>query len=163
MILFLDFDGVTHSDGCFSANFFCRLPLIEEVLREFPSVKIVISSSWRDHHPLDTLMRHFAGDMRTRVIGATPNAKRIIDRITNGGLPDPKIEFERQWECEFWLEENRRWAERWVAIDDRPEWFEPACPHLLLTKPATGFQAGDQATLCQMLRSDPTVNPEAAS
>jgi hypothetical protein len=54
-IIMLDFDGVTHPDNFFDANFFCRLPLIEEVLRKFPSVKIVISSSWREHHSLDDI------------------------------------------------------------------------------------------------------------
>lgn len=34
MILFLDFDGVTHPEFCSYDDYFCRLPLIEEVLRE---------------------------------------------------------------------------------------------------------------------------------
>lgn len=105
-IIMLDFDGVTYPDNFFDANFFCRLPLIEEVLREFPSVKIVISSAWRDHHSLEKLTSHFASDIRTRVIDTTPNGKRI----TNDWLPNQKIEFERQWKCEFWMEENRRWG-----------------------------------------------------
>ncbi len=40
MYLFLDFDGVTHPQPCLQDSAFCRLPLIEEVLREFPMVKI---------------------------------------------------------------------------------------------------------------------------
>lgn len=34
MILFSDFDDVTHPQPCFHENVFCRLHLIESVLRE---------------------------------------------------------------------------------------------------------------------------------
>jgi len=34
MILFLDFDGVTHPQPCGDENVFCCLHLIESVLRE---------------------------------------------------------------------------------------------------------------------------------
>ncbi|MDP3172795.1 MAG: HAD domain-containing protein, partial [Polaromonas sp.] len=48
MIAFLDFDGVLHPEDTNSKNqLFCRLPLVEEVLREFPRAEIVISSAWR--------------------------------------------------------------------------------------------------------------------
>lgn len=148
VVLFLDFDGVTHPDRCFDLNFFCRLPLIEEVVGEFPLAKIVISSSWRDYHSLDDMVEYFARDIRTRVIGTTPNAKSL----SSSWLPTRNHEFERQWECELWMEENRHWGDHWIAIDDRPYWFEPDCSKLLVTNPATGFQPGDQATLRQMLK-----------
>jgi hypothetical protein len=45
---------------------FTLLPLIEEVLRGFEACKIVISSSWREVHPLDELREFFAPDMRPR-------------------------------------------------------------------------------------------------
>jgi len=52
MILFLDFDGVTHPQPCGDENVFCQLHLIEAVLREreLQGVHIVISSSWREYH-----------------------------------------------------------------------------------------------------------------
>ena len=55
MIVFLDFDGVLHPEfdpddperPKQNSDLFCRLPLIEAVLREFSQVEIVISSAWR--------------------------------------------------------------------------------------------------------------------
>ena len=52
LILFLDFDGVLHPEGedhiLNGGADFCFLPRLEALLREFPWVKIVISSSWRE-------------------------------------------------------------------------------------------------------------------
>lgn len=36
MILFLDFDGVLHPEPSLAKDAFCRLPLIEEILQDFP-------------------------------------------------------------------------------------------------------------------------------
>ena len=46
MILFLDFDGVLHPEPSLAKDAFCRLPLIEEILQDFPQVQIVVSSAW---------------------------------------------------------------------------------------------------------------------
>jgi hypothetical protein len=75
MILFLDFDGVTHPEPCVHENVFCRLHLIESVLREreLRDVQIVISSSWREHHSLDDLRQFFSEDIQGRVVGVTPD------------------------------------------------------------------------------------------
>lgn len=148
-ILALDFDGVTHPDGCFEANFFCRLPLIEQVVREFPSVMFVISSNWRDHHSLDDLVKYFSPNLHARVIGTTPNLS------THPSYWRPNAigwEYARQFEIEPWLEESGRWGDRWLALDDRPYWFEPGCRKLLVTNPSTGFMSADQETLHLMLK-----------
>lgn len=58
-VLFLDFDGVTHPEPCCQEDVFCRLNLIEDVLLGFPTVDIVISSSWRDHYTLEYLRSFF--------------------------------------------------------------------------------------------------------
>ena len=63
MILFLDFDGVLHPEGedhiLNGGADFCFLPRLETLLREFPFVKIVISSSWREHLLNKTLLKPF--------------------------------------------------------------------------------------------------------
>ena len=63
MILFLDFDGVLHPEGedhIFKGGVdFCFLPRLEALLREFPQVKIVISSSWREQLLYKTLLKPF--------------------------------------------------------------------------------------------------------
>ncbi|MFZ3000646.1 MAG: HAD domain-containing protein [Undibacterium umbellatum] len=48
MILFLDFDGVLHPEPCYDkTQLFSCLPRLEAILRDFPTVQIVISSTWR--------------------------------------------------------------------------------------------------------------------
>lgn len=148
VILFLDFDGVTHPEPCFQDNLLCRLHLIEEVLREYPTAGVVISSSWRDVYPFGNLTEFFSPDIGRRILGVTPSIKRPSPDWLPGHTP----QFEREWECESWLCQNRPTGTRWLALDDRAHWFSPDCANLLLTDASTGFTQGDQATLRTMLQ-----------
>lgn len=148
IVLFLDFDGVTHPEPCFEESVFCNLSLIEAVLIEFPSVEIVISSSWRDTFSLDDMREFFAPAVQPRVVGVTPSIKTPSPDWLPGHVP----QFDRQWECESWLNRHRERGTPWVAIDDRDYWFEPDCRHLLLTESNKGFQVEHQALLRQMLQ-----------
>jgi len=146
-ILFLDFDGVTHPDPHEAEELFTLLPLIEDVLRGFEACKIVISSSWREVHPLDELREFFAPDMRPRVIGVTPD-----HRFLRGT-------YLRQLECEAWLRKKQVWLPQnqragtpWVAIDDCPYMFRPYCGNLLAIQPKKGFTRKDAVRLEAMLR-----------
>ena len=56
MIIFLDFDGVTHTIQSSELGYFQHVPALEEVLREFPSVQIVISSSVKKEQTNQTQM-----------------------------------------------------------------------------------------------------------
>jgi hypothetical protein len=146
-ILFLDFDGVTHPEVCTEQELFQSLPDIEEVLRGFPQVEIVISSAWRYHHSLEELLVHFAVDIRARVIGVTPSIKRF----SGDWLPNGLEGFSRECECVSWLRKNRPGG-RWLAIDDIDHWFRPNCSDLLLTDPTEGFLSSDQARLAAMIQ-----------
>jgi HAD domain in Swiss Army Knife RNA repair proteins len=143
VILFLDFDGVTHPEPCDHNNAFCRLPLIESVLREreLRDVQIVISSSWREHHSLGDLRAFFSQDIQGRVIGVTPD-------IWDPARPQA---FVREQECLKWLAANRPTSESWLAIDDRPAFFQPNCPNLFLTNTLQGFVPGQMASLREKL------------
>lgn len=147
-ILFLDFDGVTHPEPCLSADEHCKLPLIESVLRDYPAVKIVISSSWRDHYSLEEMSAFFAPDIASRLIGVTPSIKRPSSNWLPGHVP----EFEREWEIESWMKVNCAWDTPWMAIDDRPYWFRPDSANLLVTHSRTAFTLADQVTLRTMLQ-----------
>src|SRR5665811_2061019 len=70
MILFLDFDGVMHPVN--QTNIFCREEHLARVLRDFPGVEVVISSSWRETHTLKNMQTFFLTDLRSRIIGVTP-------------------------------------------------------------------------------------------
>jgi hypothetical protein len=73
VILFLDFDGVLHPRPVAARNceVFCAIHRLEDVLRQVPDVEVVISSSWRHHHPFGEMREYFAEDVRCRV-GVTP-------------------------------------------------------------------------------------------
>jgi len=144
---FLDFDGVTHPEPCKRELEFCCLPLIEEVLLEFPPVQIVISSSWREHYDLEQIRGFFAIDLRPRVIGVTAS----INRPSADWLPGSASQYVREWECDAWMKQHCDWGTPWLAIDDRAHWFRPECADLLLTDSKSGFRVEDQEILRQML------------
>jgi len=59
-----------------------------------------------------------------RIIDVTPNwreAEHLFKRIGP---------YERQVEIEAWIEQSGRQI-RWVAIDDRPYWFQPGLKNLV--------------------------------
>lgn len=147
MILFLDFDGATHPQPCYPENVFCRLHLIESVLREreLRHVQIVISSSWRAHYSLDDMREFFSRDIQDRVIGVTPDIPKLAS--DTGQAP----EFERERQCQAWMQTNCPPGTPWLAIDDRPEWFSPDCSNLLVTNCQYGFHSDNAATLRDML------------
>lgn len=130
-LLFLDIDGVLHpvgTDYSFSSRFFSHLPLLEDLLREFKSVDIVISSDWRLAESVEQLQRYFSADIRPRIIGATPQ----ID-------PDAIVDCRRQLEIQVWLDGNGRSDAEWVALDDWPDSFEAGFERLVLTDRKLAF------------------------
>jgi hypothetical protein len=130
-LLFLDVDGVLHpvgADYSFSTRFFSHLPLLEELLREFKSVEVIISSDWRRAEGIEQLRRYFSADIRHRIIGATPQ----ID-------PNAAVHHRRQLEIQAWLDGNGRSDAEWVALDDWPASFEAGFARLVLTDPTRAF------------------------
>ena len=125
-ILFLDFDGVLHVLNCADERRFARLPPLEDVLREFPELRIVVSSTWREAHGLAQLRSFFASDIAARVIGVTP----VLPRVA--GVP------QRYAECSAWLRANAPGA-KWLAIDDDTALFEPQLEQLLACDPQLGL------------------------
>jgi hypothetical protein len=109
VILFLDFDGVLHPEGedhvLNGGADFCFLPRLEALLREFPQVKIVISSSWREQLLYKTLLKPFSSDIRARILGATPHS--------GFGLPPPYRK--REGEILACLQIREVVDEPWVA------------------------------------------------
>jgi len=113
MILFLDFDGVLHPQHEGQAVpadvAFCHLPRFEAVMREFPKVEIVISSTWREQFNLDNLRAWFSPDI----------AARITDTTQLPGMANtPSVTERREWEIVMWLLVRGRSDEPWIALDD---------------------------------------------
>ncbi len=118
-VLFLDFDGVLHPTLCLEAEHFSRRPLFEEVMRRFPAVRIVISSSWRHHFDLERLRPFFSGDIAER-----------IDDITPLWVPGgPANRFE---EIMAFVRSRSLDEAGWLALDDSAFEFPRGCANLVL-------------------------------
>ena len=139
MILFLDFDGVLHADPCSDqTELFCRLPLLEEVLRDTPQVEIVVSSSWRECRTIDQLRNLFSADIRQRVIDVTPMAGAHQELAE---LIGPT--YRRSIEVEAWLRASGRPWLPWIALDDKRHWFRPFTKNLVCCDPLVGLSDDD--------------------
>ena len=138
--LFLDFDGVIHPGLCDTGDRFCRLPILEDVLRGHPGVLVVISSSWRHSQSPDELRKLFSHDIRPRIIGVTPPAQA-------------GVRFGRYTEISDWLAVNNRQGDPWIALDDYAYEFPRGCPNLLLCNSGTGLTDEIAAELERRLRA----------
>ncbi len=118
-VLFLDFDGGLHSSLCLEAEHFCRRPLFEEVMRRFPAVRIVISSSWRHYFDLDRLRPCFSGDIAERIDDTTP-------LWVPGGLAN------RFEEIMAFVRSRDLDEAGWLALDDSAFEFPRSCANLVL-------------------------------
>lgn len=117
MVLFLDFDGVLHPQyeglPTPAEEVFCHLSRFEAVMRDFPAVQIVVSSSWRFTHTLDQMRTHFSPDIAARIIGTTPQ----LD--TDAYLPT-----RREQEILSWLGATGNEDVPWIALDDASWQFQ---------------------------------------
>ena len=149
MILFLDIDGVLHplpDPGRSGEEQFTRLELLEEVLRQLPHVEVVISSSWRELHPLEDIRTYFSHDVQARIVDVTPL------RVAASEVPADVREFVRHSECLAWLRRRRPAGTPWLAIDDVADLWAPDCENLLLIDGSTGLTSDSAQVLLQRLR-----------
>lgn len=155
MIVFLDFDGVLHPESVDSrSELLCRLPLVEDVLREFPLAEVVISSAWRINWPDQSIAtvemrKHFSPDIAQRVVGVTPD----YHDLDWSQAPDGLHLWTREWECVMWLRANRPPGTPWLALDDRAYWFRPFCKNLMEFERNTAFTPDRQDEFRARLRA----------
>jgi hypothetical protein len=135
MILFLDFDGVLHSEPCYDqTKLFCFLPRLEKVLRDYPQIDVVISSTWRESRTLHELQGFFSADIAPRVVGVTPSWRDYPDLFEVNG-------FQRHTEILAWIRYSSEPWVKWVAVDDKAFLFKPFLKNLVRTSSLTGFDA----------------------
>lgn len=139
MILFLDFDGVLHPLARPHGPF-TRVPEFERLMRGYPAVEIVISSSWREGYKLEQLRAIFSDDIAGRIIGLTP----VLQPCDHKHV--------REAEIQLWLRSNDRVSEGWVAVDDCALLFSPGCNNLVLVDGDTGFSTLTELELRMKLR-----------
>ena len=145
-VLFLDFDGVLHPDGAEVDQLFCHIPMLERALRQVEDLDIVVSSSWREVHPLDEIREYFSPDIGCRVVDVTP-VRPSLEKI-----PSELWSFVREAECATWIVENRPLA-HWMALDDHAWRFGPSSPRLLLIDGKRGLTAQDVDQLLVQLNA----------
>jgi hypothetical protein len=146
-VVFLDFDGVLHPQSFTSENRFYWLGNFCDVMRwvdPLHQVPVVISSTWRHYHSLRLMRDAFPPDIAAQLVGVTPYLS--IDDLgderdwTFLGC-DPFKMPHRQREIRMWLHAHAPGA-LWLAIDDRPDYFEPGCQNLFTVPGLDGGAEG---------------------
>lgn len=137
MLLFLDFDGVLHPRATVE-NLFVHLPRFEGVLKDFPHVQVVISSSWREVTPFVELQEMFNEKLRDRIIGSTP----LVDIEYPPGPVG-----HREEEIHIFMAQPEFIGQPWLALDDEAPFFTAGCPNLILCNSATGLDESVEAQL----------------
>jgi hypothetical protein len=133
MILFTEFNDVIHPEyfpGTVPARYrantddFSCLPQLERLLREFPLLQIVISSTWRLRRSLEELRTFFSPDIAERIIGITPEL--------------PSMPYRRQREIETWIAQHAP-GQPWVALDNDRRLYDPSRPNVFFTDALVGL------------------------
>lgn len=117
--LFLDFDGTLHAGNALideagqvtldsGRPLFEFAPLLVEMLRPYPSVEIVLITSWVQSLPLDRVLAHLPPELAQRVVGTTKDIKPRFD--------DLKLGSARTYVIVNYA--YGRHLKNWLAIDD---------------------------------------------
>lgn len=125
-VLFLDFDGVLHPAQGNAVADFAWAPRLADALAGY-NCSIVISSTWREHYPLDAIRRMLPHGLARRVVGALGE--------------DPRGPFARYKAILEWLRDRRELGD-WRALDDTGTEFPVGCPNLIQCDGMIGF--GDE-------------------
>lgn len=140
-ILFTDFDGVLHPEHCHESKHFCRLPILEDVLRRVPECQVVITSTWRLQQDLDSLRKRFSPDVASMIKDVTPKYSELHT------VPPTLVSYEREAECHAWLWANNSQHCPWLALDDRAWLYRPFCKSLFTIDGTTGLTLAAGAQL----------------
>lgn len=134
-LLFLDFDGVLHPGSGLGESRLIHAKALEAALDGL-DVRVVVSSSWRFHHPMDAILRDLPSRLAQRVVGATGQAH--IGR------------WARFHEIKAWLAVHDPLAD-WRALDDAVLEFPKPCPQLIVCHPQEGFGPRQAQALARWL------------
>lgn len=121
----------------------CHLPRFEAVMRDFPALNIVISSTWRTQFNLDVLRVRFSEDIASPIAGVTPHL------AANG----PNLVEQREAEILVWLLANDRQDQPWIALDDAFWEFKHHRNRVVVCKSFIGLDESAECKLRTMLGS----------
>jgi hypothetical protein len=132
-VLYLDFDGVLHHAGVHwspLAGFHLRAPeryrmfqhvaLLETLLRPYPDIKIVLSTSWvqAPHGNFEGAVSMLSPELRLRVIGQTLYPETTTSKPLSRGQ-------------QVLADVQHRLPKDWLAVDDVDEGFDRNLDHLV--------------------------------
>lgn len=163
MILFLDFDGVLHPDEVYwyrqhgivlrtdllppefaNHTLFGYSPILEDLLVGFPSVRIILSTSWVPTLDYRTARVRLPVSLQNRVIASTFHTQHT-----------PYWHWQTRFQQIITCAEYRKLGDQWLAIDnDADGWPDDQRHHLVLTDDNLGIS--DPQTQAE-LRSKLTV------
>jgi len=146
IILFLDFDGVLHHEDVFihpingilkgiyimqsGRTLFEWMPILENLLKPYPDVAIVLSTSWVHSRSFSFAKTQLSESLQQRVIGATFDNRLMHEEdflVQSRGL-------------QIANDVERRKTNQWIALDDDDEgWPDWCLSNLIKTKGDTGL------------------------
>lgn len=140
-LVYFDFDGTLHPKCCLwratgpyldaagGHKLFERALLLETILGEYPSVRLVLDSLWVEKLGVNGALAHLPAMLRRRVVGTTQEASTPRH---------PLVQLSRAER--ILLDVERRRPSGWLALQpDREGWPESAMAHLLKTDPEQGI------------------------
>jgi len=128
ILIFLDFDGVTHPISGSPMQLRRCMDALKIALNSF-QLEVVVSSSWREINTLDEL-KNILSLLNVKIQGVTP----IIN--------EPFIKYVRYHEVLKYLQDTNQNFRRWIAIDDTKGFYPEDAP-VYCTNPKTGFVEDD--------------------
>jgi hypothetical protein len=144
MILFLDFDGVLHPDEVYitrggpklrcDGELFMWATVLEDILHDFPNVKIVLSTSWVRQLGFAKAKKRLPVFLQTKIVGSTWHSSMAKD-LSNTVWWD---EATRHDQIARYV--ARSHVRDWVALDDDAQgWHPDHIDRLVVAQPMLGL------------------------
>lgn len=162
-VLYLDFDGVLHPDEVYQTKkgivlrapgheLFENVPVLENILGQYPTVRIVLSTSWVVAKGFRFARGQLSPMLQERVIGATYHRRFMR-----------KGEFLNMSRgMQIYSDTTRRSTGGWVSLDDDSVgWPRASLDHLVCCDGTIGL-AGEQTQRELVGQLDSLVQPAAA-
>jgi hypothetical protein len=141
-VLYLDFDGVLHSDAVYEMfgtgepyvnqkeapgrTLFEWTSILDRLLEPHPDFAVVLSTTWAVKMGFDRARSRLTPALQARVIGSTYHSK------VHGLTLSQRIEFQRLPRGQQVLDDvARRRPKAWLAVDDDASGWETAAGHLV--------------------------------
>jgi hypothetical protein len=150
--VFVDIDGVFHPDAAMyharRGIYMCPveapghvlfewLHILEEALRPYPQVRLVLSSSWCIRPGYSATLKRFPAKLRERFVGGTFHWRY---HGANAGEMEKFLDMPRG--MQIWQDVERRQPLNWLAIDDNAEgWPDWALDNLIRCDGSTGLSS----------------------